>query len=79
MLARFEHEIHAEAIQGASGMFGTGQVVFLYFCEERLVVNPERLSGLGLVAAAGIQDASDVQTFDIVKRLSRLIRRQNWR
>ena len=44
-----------------------GKPVFLQLREERFVVDVERFRRVGLVAAAGVEDALDVEPFDLIQ------------
>lgn len=53
--------------------------VFLQFCQQRFVVDPEGVGRFRFVAAAGLQHPFNMQAFDLVERLLRLVVRRGCR
>ncbi len=62
-------------VWGADRLWLCGESVFLQLREERFVVDVERFRRVGLVAAAGVEDALDVEPFDLFQGQVRVISR----
>jgi len=60
-------------VRNADRLRSCGESVFLQLGEECFVVDVERFRRLGLVAAAGGEDALDMQPFDLFQRQVRRI------
>ena len=62
-------------VQNADWPRSCGEPVFLQLREERFVVDVERFRRVGFVPAAGVEDALDVEPFDLFQGQVRVISR----